>query len=64
MSVELKPCPFCGGKAKKQAVETTILSDTYWGARCTKCNCGTAGYLNYNDAIKAWNRRSDDGKTD
>lgn len=31
MSEELKPCPFCGREAKKQAVETTILSDTYWG---------------------------------
>ena len=41
MSEELKPCPFCGGEAKKQAVKTTILGDTYWGIKCTKCNCGT-----------------------
>lgn len=64
MNEELEPCPFCGGKAKKQAVETTILGDTYWGVKCTECNCGTAGYLNYNDAIKAWNRRTNNGKID
>lgn len=64
MSEELKPCPFCGGEAKKQEVKTTILSDTYWGIKCTKCNCGTVGYLNYNYAIKAWNRRANDGKND
>lgn len=60
MSEELKPCPFCGGEAKKQEVKTTILGDTYWGIKCTKCNCGTVGYLNYNYAIKAWNRRAND----
>lgn len=63
MSEELKPCPFCGGEAKKQAVKTTILGDTYWGIKCTKCNCGTVGYLNYNYAIKAWNRRANDENT-
>lgn len=63
MSEELKPCPFCGGKAKKQTVETTILNDTYYGVRCTKCYCGTTGYLNYGYAIQAWNRRTDNEKT-
>ena len=64
VSEELQPCPFCGGEARKRNVEHTLLGDTYWGITCINCNCGTAGYLNYNNAVKAWNRRANDGKTD
>jgi hypothetical protein len=31
---ELKPCPFCGGKAKIKASVTTLGAK----ARCDKCN--------------------------
>ena len=52
---ELGPCPFCGGKA--------VLS--YWGmhrAWCVECKAKTEDFLLQRDAIKAWNRRADDGK--
>ena len=52
---ELKPCPFCGGKAKK-------CSNNYHGVRmhsviCTSCKCGTTDFGYINHAIETWNRR-------
>lgn len=54
--IELKPCPFCGGKAKK-------CSNIYKGIRlysviCMSCCCGTTDFGYINKAIEAWNRRS------
>jgi len=53
-SVELKPCPFCGGKAKLKGVED------HW-VRCKGDNClvypETACYDTAREAIAAWNRR-------
>ena len=56
---KLKPCPFCGshkvhirgyGPSKGVAVE------------CQECRCSTSACLYVKYAIKAWNRRSPDGK--
>lgn len=74
MSESLKPCPFCGGKAKIKAVIKSY-GFTIWCA----CECGarTEGFCpetskeddtmeNIDEckkrAIKAWNRRANDGK--
>lgn len=58
---ELKPCPFCGGKAKY------IYSMPYNAVKCTKCNAwGKTISDSYEQqdgrakAIKAWNRRVND----
>lgn len=59
---KLKPCPLCGGKAINRVVEKTTVSD-YYGIVCTVCNCRTAGYLDLNKAIKAWNRRANNEPT-
>lgn len=51
---KLKPCPFCGGKAKKEIGE-------YKGdclVHCTKCRCSIISHVNVGIAIKAWNTRS------
>lgn len=73
MSEELKPCPFCGGKAKVKATKKDCTGFTIWCA----CECGarTGGFCsdtNKEDdtmeniekckkrAIKAWNRRAND----
>lgn len=42
MSEELRPCPFCGGKAKVKAVKKDYIGFTVWCA----CNCGarTSGF--------------------
>lgn len=71
MSEELRPCPFCGGKAKVKAAKEDHIGFTVWCA----CNCGarTGGFcpdMSKEDdtienieeakkrAIKAWNRRA------
>jgi len=69
--MELKPCPFCGGKAKIQlwwpaaqkANKKTIF------IMCKSCGCKTqtvyqVPYMAWDDckryAIEAWNRRAND----
>lgn len=53
MSVEIKTCPFCGGKAKleKNVEGYTII--------CTECGASTGTSYQYdeNDTIKDWNSR-------
>lgn len=58
--IELKSCPFCGGKA-------VLLSSAFFSAsaevRCKKCGVRTIVYKggNYSDVVllasQAWNRR-------
>lgn len=64
MSEELKPCPFCGGKAIYYDLGSP---DEFvdWGVKCIEC-CITVicpgeepGCIATKDeAIKAWNRRA------
>ena len=52
---ELKPCPFCGGKAEFETYGGTACAVT-----CRKCRCGTPT-VSLNDgerAVEAWNRRA------
>lgn len=58
--IELKPCPFCGGKA-------VLLSNIFFSAsaevKCKKCGVRTMVYKggDYSDVVllasQAWNRR-------
>jgi len=48
--IELKPCPFCGGKAE-------IMGVTYVYIECPDCGVKTRGYRDEEDAIETWNRR-------
>lgn len=58
---QLKPCPFCGGKA--------VLRHFYpaFGARmrskviCKKCRCNSGEWGRTDKAVEAWNRRADNG---
>ncbi len=53
MNYKLKPCPFCGGKAKLfEDKDYQIYSVT-----CTECDAGTNAYGIRQDAIEAWNGR-------
>ena len=61
---ELKPCPFCGGKAKY------IYSMPYNAVKCTKCKVfGKTIVDSYEqqdgkaEAIEAWTRRAEDGNS-
>ncbi len=55
--VKLKPCPFCGGEARR------IKNFVYYVA-CSNPKClvvpYTFGYNRQSDATKAWNKRTKD----
>jgi len=54
METELKPCPFCGGKAKLKCE----MSMNFWfRICCIKCEATTRHFLIEEDVYKAWNRR-------
>ncbi|MDF3000547.1 MAG: Restriction alleviation protein Lar [Bacillota bacterium] len=63
MATDLKPCPFCGGKAE---YEQFANPKTSYSVKCTVCRCGTYGWdcpstgtHDGNKAMQAerWNRR-------
>lgn len=54
---ELKPCPFCGGKAElKQFCG-------WWGAQCCNGCCFARSAKTQEEAIENWNRRCTDDRT-
>lgn len=71
-SVDLEPCPFCGGPAEME-METDDLSSPAWMVRCQECYVQTLGHSVFGDnpliadlepnpdaiseAAKEWNRR-------
>lgn len=70
MNEELKPCPFCGGKAETHSCGTfeneklAVIFDGRVGVHCSVCHVATTPYENEEEAIEAWNRRSDDEPTE
>ena len=61
---ELKPCPFCGGKAFLSEVlyycEPGRCTTQF--IECNECHATTYEYNTEEEAIEAWNRRAEDGK--
>ena len=72
--IELKPCPFCGGKAIILYYENgnhlyyengnQYRSNLYYASKrgtvtCEKCRCSLHIYAKAKDAVNAWNRRAD-----
>jgi Lar family restriction alleviation protein len=63
---ELKPCPFCGGKAVIMHVEphthilATFIPDCIGShfIECTGCTCALSSDNDREEAIAAWNKRS------
>ena len=63
---ELKPCPFCGCRAKMAIWTDKKTSDTWYGVRCSNPGC-IGFYLDpqyelITAAEDKWNRRAEDGK--
>ena len=62
---ELKPCPFCGGKAQLVAVKETYdgirkVEISGWRVRCNDCKAETT--LEVREvAVNKWNRRAENG---
>lgn len=55
MSIELKPCPFCGGEAE------LVIDEPFKGFTFVECHeCGSRGSISKErQAIKAWNTRAE-----
>ena len=64
MTMELKPCPFCGGEAELR--EERGLTRTLFFVSCENDNCGVVVETRNSvsstkvGAIEAWNRRADE----
>lgn len=66
--MELKPCPFCGGEA--ELVPHKFFSEKFkvwkvesYGIECYNCHAKCFPFFEREeDAIKAWNRRVDNGE--
>ena len=53
---KLKPCPFCGGKARIERTDC-IGSINYHYGYCIQCGARTDEYATKKGAIEAWNKR-------
>lgn len=51
---ELKPCPFCGGKAVKVVDE---IFEKLCGVKCFNCDAMIDAKFDFDEAVKRWNRR-------
>lgn len=51
--IELKPCPFCGGKARG------FSHCSFNFIKCMTCKTVSGIYDTYKDAVAAWNRRGE-----
>lgn len=62
---ELKPCPFCGGKAERGTI-THAYGHTQYYVYCVNDKCAvnptTIAYKTKGADIRAWNRRADNEK--
>ena len=59
-SAQLKPCPFCGGKAELDGFDYDFYGGICYWAKCTNCRAE----INHptpskKEAIEEWNRRAE-----
>lgn len=56
---ELKPCPFCGGEAICYDYAPTWATTHKWVVECSICGANIPLYKIKEEAIEAWNRRTE-----
>ena len=61
---ELKPCPFCGGKAFAINNIPTYGEEVMFYASCESCRVRTPLKWTIEKAIEVWNRRAEDGRNE
>lgn len=49
---EIKPCPFCGGRAEIQNVNPSKKGAPHYAVVCTKCRARTRDFCGANRKIK------------
>lgn len=54
---DLKPCPFCGGEARR-----TVIENNLYAVMCCICGAITSAFWLRDSADEAWNRRVNDEK--
>ena len=60
MEHNLKPCPFCGGKAMCWSRMISGI-EREWVVKCNRCKANVGLYTTEKAAKTAWNRRTNDG---
>ncbi len=57
--MELKPCPFCGGKAEECTESGGLFNPMcYWFIRCKMCGSAGKVTIHPKTAAEAWNHRA------
>lgn len=66
MNIELKPCPFCGGRPAIEDVtwEFELIGankqkKSWWVVECSDCHARTQPYSIQEKAVEAWQKRND-----
>ena len=55
--IKLKPCPFCGGRAKLMQIK----KEPFAAVICRVCEVQSNIFSRAEDAVEAWNRRAGQG---
>ena len=58
ITVELKPCPFCGGISVLRGGDD-VGGHPFWYVDCKECGAMTRGADTFREAAEIWNNRKE-----